>query len=48
MDGRSHPFAYLLLALMLLPCCALALGKTAEKYEERSVKDGRIETRTME
>ena len=31
-----------------LPCCALALGKTAEKYEERSVKDGRIETRTME
>lgn len=31
-----------------LPCCALALGRTQEVYELRAVKDGRIETRTME
>ena len=31
-----------------LPCCAIALGKTAETYVERDVQDNRIMTRTME
>ena len=31
-----------------LPCCAIALGKTAETYAERDVQDNRIMTRTME
>jgi len=30
------------------PCCALALGKTQERYEERTVADNRIATVTME
>ena len=30
------------------PCCAIALGKTQERYEERAVADNRIMTRTME
>ena len=30
------------------PCCALALGKTQERYEERTVADNRIMTVTME
>lgn len=30
-----------------LPCCALALGKTQERYEERVPQDNRIETVTM-
>lgn len=30
------------------PCCALALGKTQERYEERTVADNRIMTMTME
>ncbi|MBR5224585.1 MAG: nitroreductase family protein [Clostridia bacterium] len=31
-----------------LPCCALALGKTNERYGERTVADSRIMTATME
>jgi len=30
------------------PCCAITLGKTAEVYEVRDVKDGRIMTNVME
>ena len=30
------------------PCCALALGKTQERYEARDVAEGRIETKVME
>ncbi|MBR4040275.1 MAG: nitroreductase family protein [Clostridia bacterium] len=31
-----------------VPCCALALGRTQERYEERTVADNRMMTRTME
>jgi len=31
-----------------LPCCAITLGRTQEKYEQRDVKNNRIETRMME
>ena len=31
-----------------LPCCAIALGRTKEQYEERDVRDNRIMTVTME
>ena len=31
-----------------LPCCALALGKTEETYERRSIQENRIMTNTME
>lgn len=31
-----------------LPCCALALGRTQEAYEERKVAENRIMTATME
>jgi len=30
------------------PCCALALGRTQERYEERTAADNRIMTITME
>ncbi|MBR5302526.1 MAG: nitroreductase family protein [Clostridia bacterium] len=30
------------------PCCALALGKTQERYEDRAVADNRITTVVME
>lgn len=30
------------------PCCALALGKTQERYAARDVAEGRIETKVME
>ena len=30
-----------------LPCCAIALGKTNEQYEERTVADNRIVTKVM-
>ena len=32
----------------ILPCCALALGRTQEQYAEREIKDNRIMTVTME
>lgn len=31
-----------------MPCCALTLGKTSERYEERTVQENRIMTKTME
>ena len=31
-----------------LPCCALAIGRTQEKYEKRAVTEGRIMTNVME
>lgn len=31
-----------------MPCCALTLGKTSERYKERTVQASRIMTKTME